>query len=221
VRVAPFQRTQDAHPAGEAAILAQGVTPAPFLDDALVRELLDVLAGIRAHVPDLRATVPEGSYWAVEIVLSDSAAAVAKRHGRYLAQGHFLHHWQLSRTGDRELDSLAVAFHAESLALRQGRGPGDRATPVVRFVFSYAMNLPVVLSVFSRVEAVRAAFVSPDDGPQTGHFYRVARIPEGWRVVVDQGQGSCLPVCGSWIRWTIRATEPAIVIEDRQVIRER
>lgn len=220
IRIARFVRPSETSPLAEAAIVARGVTSAPFLDAALVRELETVLAIIRTQLPDLRPAVPEGSFWAVEVMVSDSTAATARTHGRRV-QGRFSATWRLSRTGSRELDSLATSFRAESLSLRLGAGPGDRTTPVVRIVFAHAMNLPVVVAALSRVAGVRAAFVSPDDGPQTGHYFSASRTPDGWRVIVDQGQGECQPACDAWVRWTLQIKDDAVRVEGRLPIRQR
>ena len=182
------------------AIAAQGMDSSAFLDAATLSGLTEALGQVWLLQPRLAALVPEGQFWAVELFVDSALASHMMRTGRRRAKGHYLPHWTVRTTGSGALDGVLESFAAESLTLRKGSGPGETRHPVLRVTFRHAMNIPAVLERLRGVDGILSATVSPDDGVQTGHRYRVTRQPDGYRVEMDEALGDCSMSCSRWIR---------------------
>ncbi|MGQ0649901.1 MAG: hypothetical protein ACT4P7_20310 [Gemmatimonadaceae bacterium] len=183
------------------AIAAQGVDSSTFLNAPTVSQLTEVLSQIWLLQPRLSRLVPEGQFWAVELFVDSALASHMMRTGRHRTKGHFLPHWTVETTGSRDLDETLVSFASDSLTLRKGSGPGETRHPVLRVTFRNAMNIPVVLDRLRSIEGVVFATVSPDDGLQTGHRYRITGQAGSFRVEIDEAVGDCSMSCSNWIRW--------------------
>ncbi len=203
VTITPVRTEAQATFASTAAVVAQGVDSGEFLEALTLAAVDEVLALVRLQYPQLARLVPEGSYWAVEAVITSGLSDTLRRGGNPIRRGHFLPHWYLPRANVPRIAQLVTSMAAESLTVRLGMGPGDRALPVLRVVFRYAMNLPVVLDAFRRTEGIVHAFVSEDEGPQTGHFASIQRDGNTWRLRFDEGLAGCPISCRAWRRWLL------------------
>ncbi|MCC6318781.1 MAG: hypothetical protein IT361_13955 [Gemmatimonadaceae bacterium] len=194
----------DAWTAHAAAVLAlQGLDTSSFIDSAIAARAGAFLTRAVQEIAGLPRAMPEGNWWALTLIPDDGLIDVLQSRRGAQLQRKFLPQWIVRPGGMTGLDTLLNAHRPDSVILRRGIGGSDRTTWSLRVTYRYAMNLPAILERYLAVPGMRAGFISPDDGLQSGSLWTLSLIDDRWRLSLREGLGECRVQCAEEREWTV------------------